>query len=222
MRATRRCARSSPSPATSREGSDRHSRGGGWSRRRLASRIVLALRHDRDQHCPQEHERQHGEPGPERTEPETHAPLPPEAAATDLHGVATSRIRRVALLSPESPGDTFIVYGCWGPEIEWHERDVVVPAFRRWLEAQGWTTEAEKGYIDVVAHRGQRDHLRRGEGADEGAPRGRTGLTLRSAVEANACKGNRRLQHEVRSRRPYRLGSGRSSGSEPGARPSPD
>jgi hypothetical protein len=42
----------------------------------------------------------------------------------------------------------------WGPEIEWHERDVVVPAFRRWLEAQGWTTEAEKGYIDVVAHRG--------------------------------------------------------------------
>jgi hypothetical protein len=42
----------------------------------------------------------------------------------------------------------------WGPGIEWHERDVVVPAVRRWLEAQGWTTEAEKAYIDVVAHRG--------------------------------------------------------------------
>jgi hypothetical protein len=39
--------------------------------------------------------------------------------------------------------------------MEWHERNVVVPAFRRWLEAQGWTTEAEKGYIDVVAHRGR-------------------------------------------------------------------
>ena len=42
----------------------------------------------------------------------------------------------------------------WGPEVEWHERDVVVPAFRRWLEAQGWETETETEFVDVVAHRG--------------------------------------------------------------------
>ena len=42
----------------------------------------------------------------------------------------------------------------WPPEREWHERDVVVPAFRRWLEAQGWETETEREFVDVVAHRG--------------------------------------------------------------------
>ncbi|MET0602118.1 MAG: hypothetical protein ABW167_09040 [Baekduia sp.] len=42
----------------------------------------------------------------------------------------------------------------WGPEVEWHERDVVVPAFRQWLEAQGWETETETDFVDVVAHRG--------------------------------------------------------------------
>lgn len=42
----------------------------------------------------------------------------------------------------------------WGPEVEWHERDVVVPAFRQWLEAQGWETETETEFVDVVAHRG--------------------------------------------------------------------
>jgi Holliday junction resolvase len=42
----------------------------------------------------------------------------------------------------------------WGPEVEWHERDVVVPAFQRWLEAQGWETETETEFVDVVAHRG--------------------------------------------------------------------
>ena len=42
----------------------------------------------------------------------------------------------------------------WPPEVEWHERDVVVPAFQRWLEAQGWETEAETDFVDVVAHRG--------------------------------------------------------------------
>jgi hypothetical protein len=41
----------------------------------------------------------------------------------------------------------------WPPEVEWHERDVVV-AFRRWLEKQGWGTETEIGFVDVVAHRG--------------------------------------------------------------------
>jgi hypothetical protein len=42
----------------------------------------------------------------------------------------------------------------WPAEVEWHERDVVVPAFRRWLEAQGWETETETGFVDVVARRG--------------------------------------------------------------------
>ena len=42
----------------------------------------------------------------------------------------------------------------WGSEVEWHERDVVVPAFRRWLETQGWETETETAFVDVVAHRG--------------------------------------------------------------------
>lgn len=41
-----------------------------------------------------------------------------------------------------------------GPEVEWRERDVVVPAFRQWLEAQGWETETETEFVDVVAHRG--------------------------------------------------------------------
>jgi Holliday junction resolvase-like predicted endonuclease len=42
----------------------------------------------------------------------------------------------------------------WPPEVEWHERDVVVPAFRRWLETQGWEAETETGFVDVVARRG--------------------------------------------------------------------
>lgn len=42
----------------------------------------------------------------------------------------------------------------WPPDVEWHERDVVVPAFRSWLEAQGWETEAEAEFVDVVARRG--------------------------------------------------------------------
>jgi Holliday junction resolvase-like predicted endonuclease len=58
----------------------------------------------------------------------------------------------------------------WGPEIEWHERDVVVPAFRRWLEAQGWTTEAEKGYIDVVARRGNETIYAEVKGRTKGRP----------------------------------------------------
>ena len=41
----------------------------------------------------------------------------------------------------------------WPAEVEWHERDVGVPAFRRWLEDQGWETETETGFVDVVAHR---------------------------------------------------------------------
>src|SRR4028119_2161562 len=42
----------------------------------------------------------------------------------------------------------------WDPDVPWHERDVVVPVFRQWLEAQGWETETEAGFVDVVAHRG--------------------------------------------------------------------
>jgi hypothetical protein len=48
----------------------------------------------------------------------------------------------------------FARMACWGPEVDWHERDVVVPAFRRWLEAQGWETETEAAFVDVVARRG--------------------------------------------------------------------
>jgi Holliday junction resolvase-like predicted endonuclease len=66
-------------------------------------------------------------------------------------------LARAAILRRRAPGEL----GCrfprmanWGPEVEWHERDVVVPAFQRWLEAQGWETETETEFVDVVAHRG--------------------------------------------------------------------
>src|SRR4051812_37774893 len=39
---------------------------------------------------------------------------------------------------------------CWPSEVEWDERDVVVPAFR----APGWETEIETEFVDVVAYRG--------------------------------------------------------------------
>jgi len=42
----------------------------------------------------------------------------------------------------------------WPSDVKWHERDVVVPAFRRWLEAEGWETETETEHVDVVARRG--------------------------------------------------------------------
>jgi hypothetical protein len=42
----------------------------------------------------------------------------------------------------------------WPADFPWHERDVVVPAFRQWLEAQGWKTEIETEHVDVVARRG--------------------------------------------------------------------
>ena len=41
----------------------------------------------------------------------------------------------------------------WGPDVEWHERDVVAH-FRQWLAAQGWETKTETEFVDVVAHRG--------------------------------------------------------------------
>jgi hypothetical protein len=42
----------------------------------------------------------------------------------------------------------------WPAHVKWHERDVVVPGFRNWLEAQGWETETETEFVDVVARRG--------------------------------------------------------------------
>src|SRR3954447_12470608 len=51
-------------------------------------------------------------------------------------------------------GGRFPRMAFWPPEVEWHERDVVVPAFRRWLETEGWETETETGFVDVVARRG--------------------------------------------------------------------
>jgi hypothetical protein len=56
---------------------------------------------------------------------------------------------------PGELGGRFPRMAFWGPEVEWHERDVVVPAFRQWLEAQGWETETETEFVDVVAHRGK-------------------------------------------------------------------
>jgi hypothetical protein len=42
----------------------------------------------------------------------------------------------------------------WPLDREWHERDVVVPAFLRWLEEREWETETETDFVDVVARRG--------------------------------------------------------------------
>jgi hypothetical protein len=58
----------------------------------------------------------------------------------------------------------------WGPEVEWHERDVVVPAFREWLEAQGWKTETETEFVDVVARRGNETIYAEVKGRTKGRP----------------------------------------------------
>ena len=58
----------------------------------------------------------------------------------------------------------------WPPEVEWHERDVVVPAFRRWLESQGWETETETGFVDVVARRGDETIYAEVKGRTKGRP----------------------------------------------------
>ena len=60
----------------------------------------------------------------------------------------------------------------WPPEVAWHERDVVVPVFRLWLEAQGWETETETAFVDVVARRGMKLSTRRSR-AERRAVRGR-------------------------------------------------
>src|SRR3954454_10984329 len=58
----------------------------------------------------------------------------------------------------------------WPPEVEWHERDVVVPAFRKWLETQGWETETENGFVDVVARRGNETIYAEVKGRTKGRP----------------------------------------------------
>src|SRR3954471_9112737 len=58
----------------------------------------------------------------------------------------------------------------WGPEVEWHERDVVVPAFREWLAAQGWKTETETDFVDVVARRGNETIYAEVKGRTKGRP----------------------------------------------------
>ena len=60
----------------------------------------------------------------------------------------------------------------WGPEVEWHERDVVVPAFCRWLAAQGWEPETEKEFVDVVAHRGNETIYAEAKGRTKSRPGG--------------------------------------------------
>ena len=109
----------------------------------------------------------------------------------------------------------------WPPEVEWHERDVVVPAFRRWLETQGWETETETGFVDVVAHRGNetiyaevkgRTKSRSGAGLDTlygqmlrrmpaeevGDPNTRSAVVIPTGAEAAALRVPRRVRDLLR------------------------
>jgi hypothetical protein len=109
----------------------------------------------------------------------------------------------------------------WPPEVEWHERDVVVPAFRRSLESQGWETETETGFVDVVAHRGAetisaevkgRTKSRSGAGLDTlygqllrrmpveevGEPSTRCAVVIPTGAEAAALRVPRRVRDLLR------------------------
>ena len=109
----------------------------------------------------------------------------------------------------------------WGPEVEWHERDVVVPAFRQWLEAQGWETETETEFVDVVAHRGNetiyaevkgRTNSRPGAGLDTlygqllrrmpaeevGDPNTRFAVVVPAGAEAAALRVPKRVRDVLR------------------------
>jgi hypothetical protein len=107
----------------------------------------------------------------------------------------------------------------WGPEVEWHERDVVVPVFRQWLEAQGWETEIETEFVDVVAHRGNetiyaevkgRTKGRPGAGLDtlygqllrrmpaEEDPNARFAVVVSAGAEAAALRVSRRIRDILR------------------------
>ena len=107
----------------------------------------------------------------------------------------------------------------WPSEVEWHERDVVVPAFRMWLEAQGWETEIETNHVDVVAHRGNetiyaevkgRTNSRSGAGLDtlygqllrrmpaEDDPNTRFAVVIPTGAEAAALRVPRRVRDVLR------------------------
>jgi hypothetical protein len=73
----------------------------------------------------------------------------PWTALSDSPGRALGTLNVAGELVGRFPRMAF-----WPPEVPWHERDVVVPTFRRWLETQGWDTETETGFVDVVAQRG--------------------------------------------------------------------
>ena len=107
----------------------------------------------------------------------------------------------------------------WPPEIEWHEREVVA-AFRKWLEAQGWETETETEFVDVVAHRGNetiyaevkgRTNSRPGAGldtlygqllrrtpAEEVDPNTRFAVVIPTGAEAAALRVPRRVRDVLR------------------------
>jgi hypothetical protein len=102
----------------------------------------------------------------------------------------------------------------WGPEVEWHERDVVIPASRQWLEAQGWETETETEFVDVVARRGNetiyaevkgRTNSRPGAGLDT-----LYGQLLRRMPAEEVGDPNTRFVVVI----PDRCGSGRPPGPE--------
>src|SRR3954462_10907785 len=91
----------------------------------------------------------------------------------------------------------------WGPGVEWHERDVVVPAFRRWLEAQGWETETETGFVDLVAHRGNETIYAEVKGRrDQDRLRGNRILEPRARSSDRRVAGqSRRVESPANSRR---------------------
>jgi Holliday junction resolvase-like predicted endonuclease len=109
----------------------------------------------------------------------------------------------------------------WPLEVAWHERDFVVPAFRGWLEAQGWETRTEIGFVDVVAHRGDetiyaevkgRTKSRPGAGLDTlygqllrrmraeevGDPNTRFAVVIPTGAEAAALRVPRRVRDLLR------------------------
>jgi hypothetical protein len=109
----------------------------------------------------------------------------------------------------------------WGPEVEWHERDVVVPAFREWLKDQGWETETETEFVDVVARRGNEtiyaevkgrtnrppgagldtlygQLLRRMPAEEVGDPNTRFAVVIPTGAEAAALRVPRRVRDVLR------------------------
>lgn len=64
----------------------------------------------------------------------------------------------------------FPLMAFWPAGVKWHERDVVVPAFRRWLEAEGWETETETKFVDLVAIRGNETIYAEVKGRTKGRP----------------------------------------------------